>query len=467
MAKKYDYDFICIGSGPACQRAAIQAAKKNERVAVVEKNGVPGGVCLHTGTIPSKTFREAVLALPNGRNPFSHRGRKANGGQRPTADTLLKRVSHIEERENWVLEDQLDRNRVEMIYGAASFKDAHAIHVNSTVEPHDITADKILIGVGTNPARPADVPLDSRSVITSDEILELDELPRSMVVIGCGVIGIEYASMFATFGVDVTAIDARERPLESLDHEVVDELIHQMRNRNVKFRLGERVDHIDVSKNGQRRAVVHLESGKRVVADVALYAIGRSGATEHLDLDAAGLQADSRGRIKVNDRFRTEVPNIYAAGDVIGFPSLACTSAEQGRLAACHAFGVKAGRMAAHFPVGIYSIPEISAVGQSEEELTRNKVPYESGVARYREISRGQILGDDSGFLKMLFHRKTSRLLGVHTIGTGATELVHIGQTVLGMGGGLDYCMGTIFNYPTLAECYKVAAFDAYNKMNA
>ena len=467
MARKYDYDFICIGSGPACQRAAVQAAKKSKRVAVVEKNRAPGGVCLHTGTIPSKTFREAGLALPNGRNPFSHRGRKENGGQRPTADTLLRRVNHIEERETWVLEDQLDRNRVELIHGAASFKDAHTIHVNSTAEPHDITADKILIGVGTNPARPPDVPLDGRSVITSDEILELEELPRSMVVIGCGVIGIEYASMFATFGVDVTAIDERERPLEFLDHEVVDELIHQMRNRNVKFRLGERVDHIDVSKNGQRRAVVHLESGKRAVADVALYAIGRSGATDSLNLAAAGLQADNRGRISVDNKFRTEVPNIYAAGDVIGFPSLACTSSEQGRLAACHAFGVKAGRMADHFPIGIYSIPEISTVGQSEEELTRNKVPYESGVARYREIARGQILGDDSGFLKMLFHRKTRRLLGVHTIGTGATELVHIGQTVLGMGGGLDYFMSTIFNYPTLAECYKVAAFDAYNKMTA
>ena len=467
MARKYDYDFIRIGSGPACQRAAVQAAKKNKRVAVIEKNGAPGGVCLHTGTIPSKTFREAVLALPNGRNPFSHRGRKANGGQRPTAATLLQRVKHIEERETWVLEDQLDRNRVEMIHGAASFKDAHTIHVNSTIEPQDITANKILIGVGTNPARPADVPFDGRSVITSDEVLKLAELPRTMAVIGCGVIGIEYASMFATFGVDVTAIDERERPLEFLDHEVVDELIHQMRNRNVKFRLGERVDHIDVSKNRRGRPVVHLESGKRVVADVALYAVGRSGATDHLGLAAAGLQADNRGRIKVDDRFRTEVPNIYAAGDVIGFPSLASTSSEQGRLAACHAFGVKAVRMADHFPIGIYSIPEISTVGQSEEELTRSKVPYESGVARYREIARGQILDDESGFLKMLFHRKTRRLLGVHTIGTGATELVHIGQTVLGLGGGLDYFMSTIFNYPTLAECYKVAAFDAYNKLNA
>lgn len=467
MARKYDYDFICIGSGPACQRAAVQAAKKNKRVAVIEKNGAPGGVCLHTGTIPSKTFREAVLALPNGRNPFSHRGRKANGGQRPTAATLLQRVKYIEERETWVLEDQLDRNRVEMIHGAASFKDAHTIHVNSTIEPQDITANKILIGVGTNPARPADVPFDGRSVITSDEVLKLAELPRTMAVIGCGVIGIEYASMFATFGVDVTAIDERERPLEFLDHEVVDELIHQMRNRNIKFRLGERVDHIDVSKNRRGRPVVHLESGKRVVADVALYAVGRSGATDHLGLAAAGLQADNRGRIKVDDRFRTEVPNIYTAGDVIGFPSLASTSSEQGRLAACHAFGVKAVRMADHFPIGIYSIPEISTAGQSEEELTRSKVPYESGVARYREIARGQILDDESGFLKMLFHRKTRRLLGVHTIGTGATELVHIGQTVLGLGGGLDYFMSTIFNYPTLAECYKVAAFDAYNKLNA
>ena len=346
-------------------------------------------------------------------------------------------------------------------------KDSHTLHVNSTAEPRDITAGKILIGVGTDPARPDGVPLDSEIVITSDEILQLGELPRSMVVIGCGVIGIEYASMFATFGVDVTVIDGQDRPLEFLDREVVDELIHQMRNRNVKFRLGELVSHIEITKKGPRRAVVHLESGKRVVADVALYAIGRTGATASLNLDATGLKADNRGRIKVDDKFRTAVPHIYAAGDVIGFPSLACTSAEQGRLAACHAFGIKAGCMAEHFPVGIYSIPEISTVGKSEEDLTRNKVPYESGVARYREIARGQILGDDSGFLKMLFHRKDRRLLGVHAIGSGATELIHIGQTVLGLNAGLDYFMGTIFNYPTLAEYYKVAAFDAYNKLNA
>jgi NAD(P) transhydrogenase len=260
-------------------------------------------------------------------------------------------------------------------------------------------------------------------------------------------------------------VEKRERFLEFLDHEIVDELMHQMRKRGVIFRQGETVERLEVTDGPAKKVALLLESGKRIVADAVVFSAGRVGATASLDLPAAGLAADERGRLKVDETFRTAVPHIFAAGDVIGYPSLAATSSEQGRLAACHAFGVPAGAMAQHFPIGIYSIPEISMVGRTEHDLTHDKVPYESGVARYREIARGQILGDDSGFFKMLFHREGRRLLGVHTIGSGATELIHIGQAVLGLGGGLDYFLETVFNYPTLAECYKVAALDAANKL--
>jgi NAD(P) transhydrogenase len=301
--------------------------------------------------------------------------------------------------------------------------------------------------------------------ITSDDIIRLKRLPRAMTVVGGGVIGIEYASIFAMLGIEVTVVERRDRVLDFVDREIVDELIHQMRKRNVTFRFGETVERFEVSEGPPRRGVLFLESGKRVVSDLVLFSAGRMGATDRLNLGAAGLAPDERGRLGVDAGFRTSVPHIYAAGDVIGYPSLAATSSEQGRLAACHAFGIPAGPMASHFPVGIYAIPEISMVGATEQELTLAKTPYEIGVARYSEIARGQILGDDSGVLKMLFHRDDRRLLGAHVIGTQATELIHVGQAVLGLGGGLDYFMRTVFNYPTLAECYKVAALDAANKL--
>jgi len=297
--------------------------------------------------------------------------------------------------------------------------------------------------------------------------VRLQQLPRTLAVVGAGVIGIEYVSIFAALGVAVTLVERRDRSLEFLDHEIVDELIHQLRNRNVTFRYGEAVESLAVTADPPRRAVLQLESGKRIVADMVLFSAGRVSATGALNLPAAGLGADPRGRIAVDARFRTAVPHIFAAGDVIGYPSLAATSSEQGRLAACAAFGVEAGSMAEHFPIGIYAIPEISMVGAPEHELTARKIPYETGIARYREIARGQILGDQSGMFKMLFHREDRRLLGIHCIGTGATELVHVGQAVLGLGAGLDYFLGTVFNYPTLAECYKVAALDAANKLRA
>ncbi|MDA1101325.1 MAG: Si-specific NAD(P)(+) transhydrogenase [Proteobacteria bacterium] len=460
----YDYDMICIGSGPAGQRAAVQGAKLGKRMAIVEQETVVGGVCLHTGTIPSKTFREAVLTFGKG----GRRASDMNGGgqQAVTAEQLFQRVGNIVQREEQVQDTQLGRNNVEVIVGTAAFTNPHELSITSSQGQRTASAANIMIAVGTKPVTPASTALDGKRVITSDEIFSLAEMPHSMVVIGCGVVGIEYASMFALMGVEVTVVDGRDTPLEFLDREIVDELVHQLRDIKVVFRLGETVERVETRDNARGQVVVSLESGKRLVADLALICAGRSGSTQSLNLDAAGLEADNRGRLVVDETFRTQQPHIFAGGDVIGFPALAATSSEQGRLAACNAFGVEVGPMATNFPVGIYSIPEISMVGEAEHELTAKKVPYEVGIARFREIARGQILGDDTGLLKLIFHREDHSLLGVHTIGTGATELVHIGQCVMGLGGGLDYFLQTVFNYPTLAECYKVAALDAYNKLS-
>ncbi len=468
---KYDYDMICIGSGPAGQRAAVQGAKLGKRVAIIEQEQVVGGVSLHTGTIPSKTFREAVLTFGRGGRRASDMRRRASDGngvyqKAVTASQLFERVGNIVQREEQVQDAQLGRNDVDVIVGTAQFKGPHELCIKSSMGERTATAKNVMIAVGTRPATPANTKLDGERIITSDEIFHLDELPHSMVVIGCGVVGIEYASMFALLGVEVTVVDGRGTPLEFLDREIVDELVHQLRAINVVFRLGETVERVETRDAARGQVVVSLESGKRLVADVALVCAGRAGNTPTLNLKAAKLATDERGRLSVDDTFRTKQKHIFAGGDVIGYPALAATSSEQGRLAACNAFGVKVGPMPTNFPVGIYSIPEISMVGETEHELTARKVPYEVGIARFREIARGQILGDDTGLLKLIFHRDDRSLLGVHTIGTGATELIHIGQCVMGLNGGLNYFLETVFNYPTLAECYKVAALDAYNKLN-
>ena len=458
-------DLVCIGSGPAGQRAAVQAAKLGKRVAVIEKRRVIGGGCLDTGTIPSKTFREAVLAFGRQAEHF----RKRHGfvaPSRPGVDQLFSRVNEVVGREGEVVERQLQRNDIMVIRGEASFIDAHTVQVVGEEALQWVHAKHILIAVGTVPTPPLGMKSEHPQIITSDKVMSLQRLPRTMVVVGAGVIGLEYASMFASLGVDVTLVDTRGRPLEFLDTEIVDELIHAMRNYGVAFRFGETVEHLECSEGTSPKAVIRLVSGKKLVSDLVLFSVGRIGATESLDLARAGLEADERGRLKVNERFQTAVPHIFAAGDVIGYPSLAATSSEQGRLAACYAFGVKAEPMPSYFPIGIYAIPEISMVGENEQDLTMKKIPYEIGMARYREIARGHIMGDDNGLLKLLFHRKNRKLLGVHVIGVGATELVHIGQAVLGLGGGLDYFLSTVFNYPTMAECYKVASLDAFNKLS-
>jgi NAD(P) transhydrogenase len=462
----YDVDLVSIGSGPAGQRAAVQAAKLGKRAAVLEKHRCVGGVCLDTGTIPSKTLREAVLAYAS----LAGKGDRlpwARLESRPSSQQLLAGVEHVVSREVEIIERQLRRNDVTVLGGEAVFADAHTLEIRSEQGTRRLTAANIVIAVGTEPAPPPGMSADGEVILNTNDIMRLSHLPRTLAVVGAGVIGIEYASIFSAVGVAVTLVERRDAALEFLDREIVDELIHQMRDRNVTFRFGETVASLALTTESPHRAVLNLESGKRIVADMVLFSAGRVPATAALNLAAAGLAVDARGRLTVDTAFRTAVPHIFAAGDVIGYPSLAATSAEQGRLAACAAFGVEAGVMEDHFPIGIYAIPEISMVGAPEHELTAKKIPYETGVARYREIARGQILGDHSGMFKMLFHRDDRRLLGIHCIGTGATELVHVGQAVLGLGGGLDYFLRTVFNYPTLAECYKVAALDAANKMRA
>ncbi|MEM9189315.1 MAG: Si-specific NAD(P)(+) transhydrogenase [Myxococcota bacterium] len=457
----FDYDLLCIGSGPAGQRAAIQAAKAGKRVAVVERSRHIGGGCLGNGTIPSKTFREAVcrvlvrLAADDGLGLAPKK--------KARIEDLVGRVADIQRREGDVLRHQLQRNDVNLISGDATFAGPQAVDVKTDAGVHRLTAAHIMVAVGTVPSQPPGVDCGS-TVVVSDAMVDLERLPNHLIVVGAGVIGMEYASMFAMLGCKVTVVDRRRRPLEFLDGELVDELIHQLRQRRVVFRPAESVASVQVAA-GDQRALVELESGKRLVGDMVLFSIGRRGATANLGLEHAGLTPDDRGRLTVDENYRTAVPSIYAAGDVIGFPALAATSAEQGRLAARHMFGLSDDGMAPHFPIGIYSIPEVSMVGQTEEALTEARVPYETGLSRYRETARGQILDDHDGLLKLIFHRESGVLLGAHAIGTGATELIHIGQAVMALGGGLDYFLKTVFNYPTLAECYKVAALNAANKI--
>lgn len=456
------YEMVVIGSGPAGHRAAIQAAKLGKSVALVEKMEVVGGACINTGTIPSKTMREAVLYLSGFRQRGLY-GLSYTVKKDITIDDLVFRCNHVIRNEIDVIRAQLQRNRVELIQGQASFLTPHCIHVENTRDTGDYEADYIVIATGTTPAHSPLVPIDGDKIIDSDSIIQMQSLPRSMTVVGGGVAGIEYACMFATLGVSVTLIDLRSRLLEFVDAEIIETLCYHMRNIGVTLRLGEEVERVEKLNGG--RVTAHLKSKKLIGADALLYAVGREGNTATLNLEAAGLTADNRGRIPVNDHFQTSTPHIYAVGDVVGFPSLASVSMEQGRLAACHAFGIPGVSVPSLFPYGIYTIPEISYVGQTEEQLTEIGLPYEVGKAHYREIARGQIIGDQTGMLKLLFHRETKQLLGVHIIGDGAAELVHIGQAILTYGGNIDYFVQNVFNYPTLAECYKVAALAGINKL--
>jgi NAD(P) transhydrogenase len=457
----FDFDLLVIGSGPGGQKAAIAAAKLDRRVAVVERPDMIGGVCLNTGTIPSKTLREAILYL-TGLDQREMYGQAYRVKDEITIADLTARTRHVVSRENDVVRSQLSRNRVAIVPGTARFLSPHEVEVAGDGRTRKVSAEKFIIATGTSPARPDSVAFDDRTVIDSDGIMNLESVPRSMVVAGAGVIGIEYASMFAALGTKVTVVERRDRMLEFCDLEVVEALKYHLRDLAVTFRFGETVSAVEARPEG---AIASLRSGKKIPADMVLYSAGRQGMTNELDLPAAGLSADERGRIAVGEFFRTEVPHIYAVGDVIGFPALAATSMEQGRIAALDACGEPVKTTNQLQPIGIYSIPEISFIGRTEDELTADCVPFEVGVSRYRELARGQIIGDSYGVLKLLVSPVDRKLLGVHVFGTGATELVHIGQAVMGCGGTVDYLVDAVFNYPTLAESYKVAALDATNKM--
>ncbi len=461
------YELLVIGSGPAGHHAAIQAAKLRRSALLVERKAVVGGACINVGTIPSKTMREAVMYL-SGYREHSVYGQSYKVKDKITLQDLLVRVDAVVRNEIDVSRHQLMRNGVEVVNAEASFIDPHTLLLRFPDGRSESTvkADKVVIAVGTEAVADSRIPLDGNSVVSSDDILRLDALPRNLVVIGGGVVGCEYASMFGALDVRVTLIDMRPRLLPFVDAEIAEALTYQLRDRRVTLRLGEKVSSVKVEQNGAEPHVrVILESGKHIIVDKALSCMGRAGAVSKLNLPAAGIEHDGRGKIKVNSFYQTEVPHIYAAGDVIGFPSLASTSKEQGRLAVCHAFEIEAKYAPELFPYGIYTIPEISFVGQNEEELTEQGIPYEIGKANYREIARGQILGDNHGMLKLIFHRETHTLLGVHIIGDGAAELVHIGQAVMAFKGDIHYFIDTVFNYPTLAECYKNAAFDGVNRL--
>ncbi|WP_182086163.1 Si-specific NAD(P)(+) transhydrogenase [Aureimonas sp. ME7] len=457
------YDMIVIGSGPSGRRAAIQAAKLGRQVLVVESQARVGGVSVHTGTIPSKTMRETVLNLSGWRERGFY-GRAYRVKQDITSADIQARMVKTLEHEVDVLDHQFSRNGVKVLHGRAAFRSPYEIDVQ-TPGGEIVSAEggAILIAVGTRPFRPGYVPFNGTNVFDSDEIVEIPKLPRSLTVIGAGVIGVEYATIFSALEVQVTLIEPRSSFLDFVDKELMEEFVHELRDRNVALRLGAEVTQIEFDANG--RPLCRLSSGRDVASDVLLFAAGRMGATDGLNLPAAGLETDHRGRITVDPKtLQTAVPHIYAAGDVIGFPSLASTSMEQGRIAACHAFGIPTPPAPEFFPYGIYSVPEISTVGMSEEDVRKRGIPYECGVARFRETSRGHIMGLQSGMMKMIFSKKTRRLLGVHIVGEGATELIHIGQAVLNLKGTIDYFMENTFNYPTLAEAYKIASLDAWNR---
>jgi NAD(P) transhydrogenase len=458
------FDLIVVGSGPAGRRAAIQAAKFKKSVLVVEKGHRVGGVCVHTGTIPSKTLRETVLNLSGWRERGLY-GSAYRVKHDISAQDLNRRLSITLDHEVEILEHQLARNKVVKIPGTAQFVDATTIAVTgASGEVQRFTADRFILAVGTEPFRPADIAFDGEVILDPDDILNLQRLPRSLCVIGAGVIGIEYATIFSALDVKVTVVEPQPQILPFVDRELIDEFIHDMRDRGMSLRLGCKTK--SIKRMSDDTACIELDDGRQVWAEMVLFAAGRQGATAALNLAAVGLEADSRGRLKADkETFQTSVPHIYAVGDIIGFPSLASTSMEQGRIAACHAFAMESHAPPEFFPYGIYSVPEISTVGMTEEQVRERKIPYECGIARFRETSRGHIMGLSSGFMKMIFASETRRLLGVHIVGEGATELIHIGQAVVNLGGTLDYFVENTFNYPTLAEAYKIAALDAWNRM--
>ncbi len=461
------FDFIVLGAGPAGRRAAIQAAKLGKSVLVVDDRKKVGGVSVHTGTIPSKTLRETALNLSGWRE-------RAFYGQGYRSKTTIKsgdleqRIAKTFDYEVSVLEHQFARNGVRTLNGRGHFVGPNQIAVAREVDGAQvdevIEADKVLISVGTRPFRPEHIPFNSTNVLDSDSFILSPQMPKSLTVVGAGVVGLEYATIFSALDIPVTLIEPRDRLLEFMDAEIVDHLVHSMRERGMTLRLGCSLSHVHFSESGN--PICQLADGRLIGSEMVLFAAGREGSTSSLNLEACGLEADKRGRLEVNrTTFQTTNPDIYAAGDVIGFPSLASTSMEQGRAVACHAFGKAIGADDQKPPYGVYSVPELSSVGMTEDEARAAGISYECGIARFRETSRGHIMGLESGILKLICDRETRKIIGVHVVGEGASELVHVGQAVLNLGGTVDYFVENSFNYPTMAEGYKVAALDLWNRL--
>lgn len=457
------YDLVVIGSGPAGEKAAVETAQHRKTVAIIERHSVQGGVCLHTGTIPSKTLRETVLYMA-GLRQRSVYGMIGTVNKHVTIKELMYRKGQVIRQELDVIQQNMARYGIEVVNGTGMIADPHTVVVSANdTDQRVIKAEHIIISTGTKPNRPTSVDFDNKYIYDSETILDLDTIPRTMTIVGGGVIGCEYASIFSHLGVRVTIVDSRDGILQFLDDELGDALVYLMRKYGVTLVLGDKPEEILV-ENEQVKTVT--ASGRQVVSDRLLYAAGRCGNTENIGLEALDIETDDRGLIRVNDHYQTAVPNVYAVGDVIGFPSLASVSMDQGRLAAIHAFGGdNITCLNTLLPLGIYTIPEVSLVGETEKTLSAAGHDYEIGVARYFELARGQIINDHDGLLKIIFDRKSKRLLGVHIIGERATELVHIGQAVISYGGTIDYFVNTVLNYPTLAEAYKVAALDGLARL--
>jgi len=457
------YDLVVIGSGPAGEKGAAQAAYFGKKVAVVEYGPQLGGACINTGTLPSKILRESALYF-SGLKQRGLYGVDYSLNEGLTVQNFMHRKNVLVEVEREKVRQNLAAHKTDLIRGSASFEDAHTVAVKTPKEVLHLRGEAILIATGSYPHRAPEIPFDDKAVFDSDSILTIASIPRSITIVGGGVIGCEYASIFTALGAEVSLVDGRDRVLPFLDAELSARLRERLAGLGVKFHLGERMGPIERTSQGVR---IQLPSGKVIETQAALFAAGRRGAVDGLNLEKAGLGVNKRGYIEVNESYQTAVPSIYAAGDVIGFPALASTSMEQARIAICHAFGFRyKQRLASMLPMGIYTIPEISAAGETEESCKEKKLDFEVGRALYANNARGLITGDSAGLLKLIFRRDDRQLLGVHIIGENATELIHLGMMVLESGGSIDLFIDFVFNYPTLSEMYKYAAYDGLGNLS-
>ncbi|MDB4986709.1 MAG: pyridine nucleotide-disulfide oxidoreductase [Myxococcaceae bacterium] len=459
-----EYDVAVIGSGPAGEGASMLAAKEGARAIVIERHHLVGGGCTHWGTIPSKALRHSVSEVLKLRsNPLFA---KMINHVPTSLPELLRSATSVISKQVMLRRDFYQRNEVPVVHGRASFVDPHTLQVDAGGLQRTLRAKKVIIATGSRPYRPDDIDFTHPRVRDSDTILTFDQTPHTITIYGAGVIGCEYASIFRQLGVKVNLINGRERLLSFLDDEIVDALAYHLRDQGVLIRHNEEYAKVEPHEDG---VTLHLKSGKKIKSDVLLWAQGRTGNTAELGLEQIGLSADSRGLVKVDEFYRTELPHIYAVGDVVGAPSLASASYDQGRFAATHAVtGENNVHLVRDIPSGIYTSPEISSIGRTERELTAEQVPYEVGHAMFRSLARAQITGQGVGMLKILFHRETLQVLGVHCFGDSAAEIIHIGQAIMAQKGEantLMYFVNTTFNYPTMAEAYRVAALNGFNRL--